>query len=477
MNILENILEREYRLAYLDNNKTYKLVCFGASIALNIVLEGLRNMQITPDFICDNDKNKHGSYKNKHKIYSPEEVFSKDLDFLVIISSMYSSEIKEQLKKYKNIVFCEDYRYFLPSKIDKTDLSNRADKLNIDKDFDFDINISVMNHHAGDDRFRESNYLNYLSYCNQIIAEDREDSKLYLCESKYNFNEMNFKKMLEYFIFRRYANRSKDPIVIDSSQELNKGHLLETLYTVMDNLSDKKFAFIRSTQSLKKRKEHALVWHLYHIDMFEEINEELKNCLDFFDLYISINLECNIDDVKKVLSVYPEANIFMFENRGRDVLPFLNIFREIEKLDYDSICKIHTKKSVHINSGLEWGKILRTRLFDGHNEILNSFKEENKIGAYVAKGNLADSSYVGLNRDNMQATCDMLNIQYTEDFYFPIGTMFWCRPEAIHQLTSDRLESKYFVIENGEIDGTFAHALERMGGLLITTNGYFVLEI
>lgn len=477
MNTLENIVEREYRLAYIDNNKTYKLVCFGASIALNIVLEGLENMQITPDFICDNDKNKQGNYKNKHKIYSPEEVFSKDFDFLVIISSMYSLEIKEQLRKYTNIVFCEDYRYFLPSKIYKTDIYNRVDKLNIDEDLDFDVKISVQNYHASDDRFKGSNYLNYLSYSNQIIAEDRDDSKLYLCESKYNFNELNFKKILEYFIFCRYANRSKDPIVIDSSQELNKGHLLETLYAVTNNLSDEKFAFIRSTQSLKKRKEHALVWHLYHIDMFEEINAELDNCFELFDLYISINHECSIDDVKKILSVYPEANIFMFENRGRDVLPFLKIFREIKKLDYDSICKIHTKKSVHINSGLEWGKILRTRLFDGHDEILSSFKEKNKIGAYVAKGNLAGSSSVGLNKDNMLMTCDMLNIQYTEDFYFPIGTMFWCRSEAIYQLTSDRLQSKYFVIENGEIDGTFAHALERFIGLLIKTNGYLILEI
>ena len=112
--------------------------------------------------------------------------------------------------------------------------------------------------------------------------------------------------------------------------------------------------------------------------MFEEINAELDNCFELFDLYISINHECSIDDVKKILSVYPEANIFMFENRGRDVLPFLKIFREIKKLDYDSICKIHTKKSVHINSGLEWGKILRTRLFDGHDEILSSFKKKIK---------------------------------------------------------------------------------------------------
>jgi len=55
--------------------------------------------------------------------------------------------------------------------------------------------------------------------------------------------------------------------------------------------------------------------------------------------------------------------------------------------------------------------------------------------------------------------------------------MFWCKPKAIYQLASSKLNSKYFVIENCELDGTFAHAIERLIGLLIQHNGYKFLEI
>lgn len=477
MNTLENLLKKETTLAYLEDPKGCKIVCFGASKAFDIALEGLKHREIILDFLCDNDEKKQGFYKNNFKIYSPKEVFSRDFKFIVVISSMYSLDIKEQLQPYKNIIICEDYRYFLPSKIYKTEIYNRRDKLVEEKMSDFDGKISIMSHHAHDDRFKSVTYLNYLSYCNQIIAEDCDDNRLYLCESRYNFNELNFKKILEYFIFRRYERNSKDPIVIDSLAELRKGRLLETLHSVIKNLSDEKFAFIKATQSLKKRKSHALVWHLYHIDMFEEINSEMKACAGLFDIYISVNHECSLDDIKRILSVYPQANIFIFENRGRDVLPFLKIFQKIQALDYDSLCKIHTKKSTHRSDGVEWGKILRKRLFDGYDKVLNSFKKDKKIGAYVSKGNLVDSSFIGLNKDNMQMTCDLLNVAYREDFQIPIGTMFWCKPEAISQLTSKELKSKYFVIENGEIDGTFAHAIERMVGLLIKANGYTLLEI
>jgi len=188
--------------------------------------------------------------------------------------------------------------------------------------------------------------------------------------------------------------------VIDSLDEFVKGGFKKILRETLDTLSDEKFTFVKATQSLKKRKAHALVWHLYHIDMFEEMNKEMQACVEYFDIYISINHECSLDDIKKVLSVYPYANIFMFENRGRDILPFLKIFQIIQKLGYDSLCKIHTKKSVHRDDGLDWGKVLRTRLFNNKDKILNSFQNDANIGAYVAKGSLGGHESIGLNKNN-----------------------------------------------------------------------------
>lgn len=475
MNTIKNVRKRELQFQYLDNHEDCKIVCFGASGALNIALEALWKMQIVPDFVCDNDVNKQGKDRGGYKISTPQEVFEQDFTFLVIISSMYSEEIKKQLAVYKNILHCEDYRTFLPAKIHRTDMVNRAQYLSTD--IFLDKNISILQGDASKVELVEYPYINYLSYCNETIAQDRDENRLYLYESKYNFNELNVKKMLEYLIFRRYERDSKELIIVDSLYELNKGRLPEVLHETIRNLTDKKFEFIKATQSLTKRKPQALVWHLYHIDMFEQINEEMQDCVKLFDIYISINHECTLNDVKKVLSVYPSANIFMFENRGRDVLPFLKIFQKIEKLGYESLCKIHTKKSIHRKDGVDWGRVLRRRLFNGKDEIIKSFENDTEIGAYVAKGNLGGFDSIGLNKDNIKSACNLLNIAYTDDFCFPFGTMFWCKPEAICQLASKSFRSKYFVIENGEIDGTFAHAIERLVGLLIQHNGYRLLEI
>lgn len=473
MNTLKSIMDKEDKLKYL-HCKDYKVVCFGASLALDMTLDGLLKMQIKPDFICDNDKIKQNTYKRKYQIYSPDTVFKNKNKFLVIISSMYSQEIKKQLEEYENIIFCEDYRCALPAKIYKTDISVQTEQIN--QDTIIDNRVVFVQNHTKNAKFREYNYLNYLSYCNQIIAEDREENVLYLCKSKYNFTPENFKKILEYFLFRRYEEKSMSQIVIDSLVQFNQDYF-KVLRKSIKNLSDEKFSTIEATQKMKKQKPHALVWHLYHIDMFEEISEELRVCIDLFDIYISINHECSLEDIQKIVSLYPQANIFMFENRGRDVLPFLKIFRKIQSLHYKTLCKIHTKKSTHMSSGKEWGTTLRSRLFSNYKTIIDNLENNQKTGAYVAKDNIAHSREIGLNRENIKTTCSLLDIQYTDDFSFPKGTMFWCKTEAIAQLASQKLESKYFVIENGEIDGTFAHAIERLVGLLIQENGYKILEI
>ena len=247
---------------------------------------------------------------------------------------------------------------------------------------------------------------------------------------------------------------------------------------ILHSASKTKFELIKSTQTFNKTKQHALVWHLYHIDMFEDIREELSDCYDIFDIYISINHNCKINDIHKIIKLYPKANIFIFENRGRDVLPFLNIFNKIYILKYESVCKIHTKKSTYRNDGKTWGKHLRTRIFRAKDEIINSFKKSNQIGAFVAENNLFSiKNYLDANKENLKFVCDLLEQDYMEEFSFPVGTMFWCRTEAIKQLSGKALEDKYFMLENGSINGQMEHAIEFFMGLLIDLNGYSIEEI
>ena len=59
---------------------------------------------------------------------------------------------------------------------------------------------------------------------------------------------------------------------------------------------------------------------------------------------------------------------------------------------------------------------------------------------------------------------------------FPVSSMFWARTDAIRELfsISDLLD---FANECGQVDGTMAHAVERIFDLLAEKNGYETLEI
>jgi lipopolysaccharide biosynthesis protein len=56
------------------------------------------------------------------------------------------------------------------------------------------------------------------------------------------------------------------------------------------------------------------------------------------------------------------------------------------------------------------------------------------------------------------------------DGSFPSGSMFWCRAGALATFSS--LTVGDFEPEDGQIDGTLAHAVERIVTLAAEANGY-----
>lgn len=81
-----------------------KIIFFGASSALEKKFDKLKELGIIPDYICDNDKSKHGKYFREYEIKSPDEIFEKDEKFFVLITSSYVDEIKNQISEFKNVI-------------------------------------------------------------------------------------------------------------------------------------------------------------------------------------------------------------------------------------------------------------------------------------------------------------------------------------------------------------------------------------
>ena len=63
-----------------------------------------------------------------------------------------------------------------------------------------------------------------------------------------------------------------------------------------------------------------------------------------------------------------------------------------------------------------------------------------------------------------------------DDLKFPAGTMFWARKSAIEKIFELGLTAEEFMDEAGQIDGTTAHALERLLGIVPKKSGYGVVQ-
>ena len=106
-NPLKDIMLQKEFYSRLLHSKTTKIVFMGASSLLEKHWDILIENNISPDYICDNNSKKQGEYFMNYEIYSPEQIFNQQNDYLVIITSSYVAEIKMQLLYYKNIIAIE----------------------------------------------------------------------------------------------------------------------------------------------------------------------------------------------------------------------------------------------------------------------------------------------------------------------------------------------------------------------------------
>lgn len=90
------------------------IIIFGASVAgKNFIKNNEETARYNILAVADNDKNKHGNYILGHKIIEPKRINDYNYDE-VIISSMYFSDIKEQLMAELHM---DEHRIIIPNKI------------------------------------------------------------------------------------------------------------------------------------------------------------------------------------------------------------------------------------------------------------------------------------------------------------------------------------------------------------------------
>ncbi len=221
----------------------------------------------------------------------------------------------------------------------------------------------------------------------------------------------------------------------------------------------------------------AIIIHLYYTDLWPTLRDQLIKITVPFDLYISVPEEDKNITIEKINTHHGSTNIFAFPNRGRDVLPFLLIARFLQKNgSYQYFLKLHTKKSLHRSDGGEWLASLLNELIPEDITSLISTLERNDTGSIGPESHVVSlTRHLGENRRNIikilrritskKHATDIVNKASLYPFFG--GTMFWARLDFIEPIIDSSLTPASFEKEKGQVDGTTAHALERIfGGLL-----------
>lgn len=226
--------------------------------------------------------------------------------------------------------------------------------------------------------------------------------------------------------------------------------------------------------------------HLHYIEFLDEFCGFLSNIDFVFSLYVSVTQEKLVNSVKTKLSETLKRSqvvVKCFPNKGRDIAPFISGFGK-QLQSHEIIAHIHSKKSPHNKLKADWRNQLLTYLMGSKstvNRLMRHFQESKNIGMIfpVYHHSLKGQISWGTNFNVCESLATKLNLTICNDqlHLFPAGSMFWARSSAIKLLLESGLKYADFPEEKGQIDGTPAHAIERLFGEIVHQSGFDLLQI
>nr|WP_298579294.1 glycoside hydrolase family 99-like domain-containing protein [uncultured Luteimonas sp.] len=221
----------------------------------------------------------------------------------------------------------------------------------------------------------------------------------------------------------------------------------------------------------------AAVVHAWYAEEFEDILQRLAATGIDWRLLVTTAPEREAE-IADVLARSPlPGDLVVGENRGRDILPFMRVADRLLDEGVELVLKLHTKRSRHRSDGDRWRREMLERLISPQRarSILAAFTADPGLGAVGPEGHLLPmQTYLSANRDAIEYLITRLGLRdrsYLEH-RFIAGTMLWCRTEALRPLLDAHLEEWEFEAEAGQLDGTFAHAIERVLALCVNDAGY-----
>lgn len=253
-----------------------------------------------------------------------------------------------------------------------------------------------------------------------------------------------------------------------------------TAWNLLGHVRNKRYysaVKMNSAPSQKTDAKLAVVLHLYYPDRWPAIKEKLSRIDVPFDLFVSVQPHDSGLQLDAASQYHLSTSIVSIPNRGRDVLPFLVILKEIAKSgQYEYLLKLHSKKSPHRPDGDQWIDSLLDQLIPSSVvEIVKTLSKADTGMVGPADHVVSLSRYMGGNRDKMLTTMKLITDEKktlamlgdASKYPFFGGTMFWSRIDLFDPILNSELTPVDFSSERGQVDATTAHALERIFGAIL----------
>jgi hypothetical protein len=218
--------------------------------------------------------------------------------------------------------------------------------------------------------------------------------------------------------------------------------------------------------------------HIYHSELVPEIAARLSRLPPASAIFVTIVADdpsASSGDLPHAIERHiPRATIVRVPNRGRDIWPFMMLLRDGAFRDRDVVLKIHSKTSPILQpspiAGAAWRRRMLFELLGSVpsiHAILERFAQKPDLGLIGAAG-LRVPSYLLSRREALGANASVIGqLAHRADINpvaadFFAGSMFWVRPSALEPLLKLDLSAADFPAEQGQVDGTLQHALERL---------------
>lgn len=219
----------------------------------------------------------------------------------------------------------------------------------------------------------------------------------------------------------------------------------------------------------KATNDHALIVHVWHLDVLADLSEAVNNLPETTDQFVSIPSAFGVDERALVAAAFPHAQQITVENVGQDVGALFQLMSQVDLSRYDFVCKIHTKKGPIMPN--EWRRALLDGVLGSTRQvrhIIERFRADPQVMLAGARQLfLHGPSYLNENAEGMisafGATIGDFD-PHRRDWGFVAGTCFWIRTAILKDMAACKPD---FQRGSYVSDGTMAHATERMFGLSV----------